>query len=38
MGMPHDFLGQLGKGIGLVEVPVGRVGNVGIAKRPASPL
>src|ERR1700730_18065006 len=37
MRMPHDLLGELRKGIGLVEIPIGRVGDVGIAKLPASP-
>src|SRR5258707_15257906 len=37
MGMPHDLLGELRKGIGFVEVPVWRAGDVGVAKVPTSP-
>ena len=34
MGMPHDFLGEIRKGIGLVAIPVGRVGYVGVTYLP----
>src|SRR5215472_2982794 len=37
MGMPHDLFGKLGKGIGFVEIPIRRVGDVGVTKLPASP-
>ena len=36
--MPHDLLGELGERIGLVEVAVGRIGDVGVANRPAAAL
>ena len=33
-GDAHDFLGEIRKGIGLVAIPVGRVGYVGVTYLP----
>src|SRR5215472_5610089 len=38
MRMTHDLLGQFCERVGFVEVPVGRVGDVGISYRPTSAL